>query len=173
MNKKDGGAASELQWWVRYFKKYGYVLLVLGIGILLLVIPRRTDQAVEPVQAAEMEFDLQEMEQTLERAISKIEGAGDATVVLTLRSSERRVLAQDTQVDQRESSMETGQTTVLTSQGSGVQEAVLLQKIYPSYQGALVVCPGGDDPDLRLKLAGVVSSLTGLSSDKISICKGK
>ena len=156
--------------------KYKYVFLVLAVGIFLLILPERTQQeemTITAAQATASNFDLNQMERELECALSQIDGAGDVTVVLTLRSSSRRILAQDTQTDQRETSMETDKSTVVISRGSGVQDAVLLQEIYPSFQGAFVVCPGGDDPVIRLKLSEAVSALTGLTLDKISICKGK
>ena len=37
---------------------------------------------------------------------------------------------------------------------------------------ALVVCPGGGDPAVQLRLLEAVSALTGLGSDRISICEG-
>ena len=57
--------------------------------------------------------------------------------------------------------------------GSGYQETVTIQEVYPRYQGALLVCPGGDDPSIRLQLTQAMSALTGLGADKISISKGK
>jgi len=55
---------------------------------------------------------------------------------------------------------------------SSQQESVVVQTIGPIFQGALLVCPGGDDPGVRLALIQAVSALTGLGSDRISICKG-
>ena len=79
------------------------------------------------------------------------------------------MLAQEGKVG--ENSHET--STVLVNQGSGVQEAVKVQELGPSYQGALVVAQGAEDPEVRLALSQAVSALTGLGADKITICKGK
>ena len=64
-------------------------------------------------------------------------------------------------------------STVIISNGDRSEETVALQQLSPQYQGALVVCSGGDDPAVRLCLSDAVSALTGLGADKISICKGK
>ena len=37
---------------------------------------------------------------------------------------------------------------------------------------ALVVCPGGNDPAVKLQISEAVAALTGLGAEKISICKG-
>jgi stage III sporulation protein AG len=107
------------------------------------------------------------MEDRLARALSKIDGAGTVTVVLTVRDGPRQVLAQDSREEQGETE------TVVISRGSSTQETVTVQELYPSHQGALLVCPGGDDPTVRLKLTEATSALTGLGADRISISKGK
>ena len=60
---------------------------------------------------------------------------------------------------------------MLIGSGSG-QEAVQLTRRYPTFQGALVVCEGGDDAGVRLLMTQAVSALTGLGTDRITVCKG-
>ena len=114
-------------------------------------------------------FDLEQFERKLEQTLSQIAGAGQTRVVLTVDSGSRRVLAQDKERDR-----EGGSTvsTVTVGRGSGTQEVVPLQTLAPSFRGALVVCPGGGDPQVRLKLSEAVSALTGLGTDRISVCEG-
>ena len=158
-------------------EKYKFVLLVLLAGLLLLLLPLPSGggeiaHAGEAEQAATA-FSVDELEETLEATLSRIDGAGEVTVALTLRSGARQVLVQDVTVSDREGSSGEERTTVVISGGSGREEAVALQELAPQFQGAVVVCPGGDDPTVRLKLAEAVADLTGLGADRISICKGK
>ena len=63
---------------------------------------------------------------------------------------------------------------VLTvNRGSGKQEVVVTRRLYPTYQGAVVVCQGAGDSRVRLRVLETVSVLTGLSSDKISVVQWK
>jgi len=39
--------------------------------------------------------------------------------------------------------------------------------------GAVIVCQGADDPQVRLSIVDAVSKVTGLGSDKISVLKMK
>lgn len=155
--------------------KYRLILLVLAAGMVLMLIPDMGEKKPqqEEAQSTETEFDLDEMERELEQALSRVEGVGSVTAVLTLRTGSRQVLAEDVLTEQRESSIQTTKTPVVVSRGSGEEETVTLQEIYPVFQGALIVCEGGDQPAVQLKVIQAVSALTGLSSDKISICKGK
>lgn len=152
-------------------EKYRLVWLVILAGLILLMLPMGEEE--EPVQetpTATTQFDLAALENRLEEALSKIDGAGEVTVVLTIQNGPRQVLAQD--VDRRTGEGENTETVIL-SRGSSAQETVAVQELYPSYQGALLICEGGDDPDVRLKLTEATSALTGLGADKISISKGK
>ena len=154
--------------------KYKFILLVFFAGLVLLLLPSPGGEiSAAPAAAEHISFDLRELEEELSQALSRVDGAGEVSVVLTLRSGSRQILAQDTETDQRESSIQTSQTTVVISQGSGVEQPVMLQEIYPTFQWALIICEGGDQPSVQLKLTEAVSALTGLTSDKISICKGK
>lgn len=155
--------------------KYQYVLILLLVGVFLLALPiggKKPDATPEVKSQAGGEdtaLSWTDLEERLEKALSQIEGVGEVRVVLTLKEGPRQVLAQEGKVG--ENSHET--TTVLASPSSGVREPVTVQELGPSYQGALVVAQGADDPQVRLALSQAVSALTGLGADKITICKGK
>lgn len=156
--------------------RYKYVLMVILVGVVLLLIPGTAGEkqptqsgSSPPAAAGDQGFDLETMERKLESALSDIDGAGSVSVVLSVREGERSVVARDTTVGDREDS----ETTVVVSKGSGTEEPVVLQKVYPQYQGALVVCEGGGNAAVRLKLTEAVAALTGLGTDRISICKAK
>ncbi len=163
------------------FGKYKYVLLVILVGVALLLWPggggkEPETKTLPPAAAASKEdFSVSALESKLARTLSKVEGAGDVTVMLTVQGGSRQVLA----TDQRSSrdaggGSETQSTTVVVSGASAAADSpVLIQQLYPRFEGALVVCSGGEDAGVRLKLMEAVRALTGLGADKISICKGK
>lgn len=159
--------------WKEALGKYQFVLLVLAVGVFLLLLPTGGGQGegagpAEEAAGAET-FDLEAFEEKLARALSQIEGAGETRVVLTLDSGSRQVLARD-QEEGGDGGMSS--TVVTIGQGSGSQQVVPLQTVAPRFRGALVVCPGGDDPEVQLQLIRAVSGLTGLGSDRITICQG-
>ena len=154
--------------------RYKYVLVVIAVGIVLLLWPtgeRKQNAGTAGAAGAWETFDLEELEEKLSRTLSKVEGAGEVTVTLTVKSGMEQVLASDrtTSVSERGSSVE--EETVLVNTGSG-QDTVLLTRKYPTFQGALVVCQGGDSAEVRLMLTRAVSALTGLGADRITVCKG-
>lgn len=160
----------------KLWDRFRYVLLVLAAGVLLLLLPLdgggegREAPAQEALQEALQEaFSLEEFEEKLSDTLSQIQGAGEVRAVLSLKGGSRQVLAQDTQ---RGADGDASAATVTLSQGGGSQTVVPLQTLAPQFQGALVVCPGGNDPEVRLRITRAVSALTGLGSDRISVCPG-
>ena len=155
-----------------------FVLLVIAAGAALLLLPALSGgsgAAGESAAAAGEEadaFQVEALEKRMEEALSRITGVGEVRVVLTLQSSPRRILAQDTQRTVEADSTDAALTTVVLS-GGGTEETVTLQQISPQYQGALVVCSGGGNPSVRLQVVEAVSALTGLGADHISVCEGK
>ncbi len=161
------------------FRRYKFVLLVIAVGLVLLLWPSG-EKPSEPVQetdslSAAEDFSVSALEEKLSQTLSKIQGAGDVTVVLTVRSGARKILAEDvTTAVASDGERQSQRANLVVSSGAGAgEEPVLVQQLYPEFQGALVVCTGGNDASTRLKLMEAVSALTGLGADKISICKGK
>ena len=156
--------------WKKKLREYSPVLLILLVGVLMML-PTGKAEEENPKRYEESsrieEFDLEMFEKRLSKTLSEVEGAGETTVMLSLKSGSRRILAQNVERDGEQ----TVSTAVTLGKGSGTQEVVALQTVGPQFQGALVVCPGGEDPQVRLRLAASVSALTGLGSDRISICK--
>lgn len=160
------------QKWKEALGKYQYVLLVMAVGAVLLLLPaggRDSPQRDPPSQEEGASFDLEAFERKLAQTLSQVEGAGETRVVLTLDGGSRQVLARN---QDREGDGGTSNTVVTVGKGSGQQEAIPIQTVAPQFRGALVVCPGGGDAATRLKLIEAVSALTGLGSDRISVCQG-
>ena len=150
--------------------KYSYVLLVAAVGIALLLLPTGgRDSPETPAQEEGIAFDLDAFEEKLERALSQIEGAGTTRVVLTLDGGSRQILARN---QERDGNGGDSNTVVTVGKGSSTQEVVPLQTVAPEFRGALIVCPGGGNASVRLKLIEAVSAVTGLGSDRISVCAG-
>ena len=97
----------------------------------------------------------------------------DLTMAM-MHSGETLALAEDSSASQGSSGDVRQERQVLTvNRGSGRQEVVVTRRMYPVYQGAVVVCQGAGDSRVRLTVVDAVSVLTGLSSDKISVVKWK
>lgn len=156
-------------------KPYRLALIVLGAGLLLLLLPSGGGRAAQETAAAAEQTEeqwLRALQQELADTLSRVEGAGQLTLMLSVETGMRRELAGDRETEQRESESLSRRETVILSSAGGGQEVVVTRSGYPVFRGAVVVCEGGDLPAVRLAITGAVTALTGLSSDKISVLKG-
>ncbi|MBQ9973627.1 MAG: stage III sporulation protein AG [Oscillospiraceae bacterium] len=156
----------------QFWSRYKYILMVILAGVVLLLLPtgdqNKNSDPAEALSRQEV-FDTQKTEDRLERILSRIQHAGQVRVMLSIKESAHSVLAYDTKTTADNSQYD----TVIVSQGTGNQKPVVLHELAPKYQGALIVCEGGDDPTVKLQIMEAVRALTGLSADRISVCKGK
>ena len=100
-----------------------------------------------------------EEESRLTDTLRVIEGVGNARVLLSIRKSAQTEYLSDEE------------KTVILSSGSGRQEPIAMRTTSPEYLGAVIVCEGGDEPDIQWKVLEVVSRFTGLRSDQITVLK--
>ena len=147
--------------------KYRFAVLVALAGVVLMLLPAgKQETEAADTAGKEMSFSLEETERRMAEVLSAMDGVGRVQVMLTLHSGETLSLAED-------SSATLGSQVLTVNRGSGKQEVVVTRRLYPTYQGAVVVCQGAGDSRVRLRVLETVSVLTGLSSDKISVVQWK
>lgn len=154
-------------------KKYRLVLLFTALGAVLLLWPAEDAPQQTAAAPEEERFDLAQVQREMEQILSDIDGVGRLRLMLTVASGTQRELAEDSTL-RRSAAAEYEQTheTLTLAQGSGTQEVVVTRSVYPAYIGALVVCEGGGSASVRLAVTQAVSTLTGLSSERIAVVKG-
>ena len=159
-----------------FAKKYRYVVIILLIGIIFMCLPSRnksnnstsaeTEQTV-PVESAPS------LDASLSDILSRIQGAGDVCVLLTLQEGEETIYQTDSHISTSGDNNSSQVETVIIS-GSERNENGLIKQINPPiYMGAVVVCQGADHPTVRLAIVDAVSKVTGLGADRISVSKMK
>lgn len=156
---------------ISILKKYRYALLAILAGILLLTFPGQKS-ATEDTLTVPKETE-PTLEANLARILSLIDGAGRVEVLLTSVKGEETVYQTDEDLSSGEHTADQHSNTVLIT-GEGRLETGLIKQINPPvYRGAVVVCHGADDPQVRLSVVEAVMRVTGLTSDKITVLKMK
>lgn len=158
-------------------KKFKYPFLILLLGAVLLLWPAKKESQIEEAEElhtdtpAEQEASIQLQ---MEKILSCIDGAGEVRVLLTRKTGDETLYLTDTSESQNsDGGSSRTVSAVRVSMSGGGEAPVVTQTIYGQYQGALVVCQGADSAEVRLKLVNAVTSLTGLSADRITVIKMK
>ena len=123
-------------------KKYRFAALVALAGVVLMLLPGKKDSMPDAETAEGETFSLEETERRMAEVLGAMDGVGRVQVMLTLRSGETLSLAEDSSATLGSGGDVRQDSQVLTvNRGSGKQEVVVTQRLYPTYQG-VCWCPG-------------------------------
>lgn len=144
---------------------YIYVILIIGAAVMLLSpgIGKRT-----PKPAASEKIISEEAR--LEDILSKTEGVGEVSVMITYYASSEKALAYETKTNRRSDSSgvpdaESSDEKAVMSDG----EPVILREIYPDVKGVVVIADGAKDPSVKQAVCEAVSTSLGIAMHKICV----
>ncbi len=155
-----------------FVKKYRYAFLIFAIGLVFMLLPTesgKTETAVaSPVNKIEENFEMR-----LSQILSKVEGAGDVEVILTLSSGEETLYQTDEDCAVDGGNTTNHSDTVTVTDANRNEIGLIKQKIPAVYRGAIIICQGADNPSVRYEIVEAVSKLTGIGANCISVLKMK
>ena len=173
MDRTDGNRLNIVQ----TLGRYKYVILIAALGAILLAWPKQESNAETEtlMQQLSGESEVEKLEKKMEEILSKMNGVGRVDVLLTLESGGELVLATDSTLrysgsPQNPNDYDRSSETVTVSGGNGT-DVVVTQEKSAKFRGALIVCDGGDNDRVRLKIIEAVCALTGLGSDRVAVVR--
>lgn len=172
-NRRGTDGIKNLRGLVQVLGKYRYALIVLLVGAALMLLPSgrklsETKAVTAPMQAEIP--DVAAVQSELAALLSRVDGAGEVAVMLSLDYGPERFFQAD---EQKSADGERSSETVLYHESSAQRLPIVTKTRSPVYKGAVIVCEGAERPSVRLAIVQAVSRLTGLGSDKISVMKMK
>lgn len=137
---------------------------------------------MEGIMAQEQFYVLQ-MEEKLEEVLSKLDGAGNVEVLITLQASEEKIVEKDIPVVRSNteetdsaggtrtvSNVDMGESTVYSNADNDSQPYVI-QTISPRIEGVVVLAEGAGSGNVSINLAEAVQVLFGVEAHKIKVMK--
>lgn len=156
-------------------KKLFVIVVVCVLGVVLLVVSELfpetpNDENKELEKFEEISFDAYEktLESRLKTLLESINGAGKVQVMITVESSDEKVYA--TETNKSDSSEERKYVLIDTED---TDDGLLLKISQPEIRGVAVVCQGADSPKVRQEITGAVTSVLGISTNRVNISKMK
>ena len=126
------------------------------------------------------------LEANLTGIISQISGVGNAKVLVTLDQTAQYVYAteekQSRQQTSEKSDSQTGKseddysdetTYLLVKNSDGSEQALRVTEIQPLVKGVVVVCDGGDDPNVQQSVTDAVTTALHITSVRVCVIKAK
>lgn len=125
------------------------------------------------------------MESELETLIMKIQGVGNASVMVTLEQTKQSVYAKEEKAsgqttqdksegtirNETDSSDETNY--ILIKDADGSEKALAETEIQPVVKGVVVVCDGGNNPVVQQNIINAVTTALNITSARVCVIKAK
>lgn len=148
------------------------------LGCFLIIVPdiiknnekARTDAAPEEIAAYSAM-----LESGVREAVCRVTGSDNVSVMITLESTFENVYVSDAVVNEAVTAEKTDRQSekqlVLTGAGdSGMP--VVVKKIPPRVKGAVIVCQGGNNSDIKNRVTAIAATVLNLSETKIYVTGG-
>lgn len=140
-------------------------VLLGAAAMLFLLLSELFTSSEKPAAASAVPADegtyRQQLEQQLSDLIAQVEGAGRTTVMITLESGEETIYALDTLSGQTQQQ----QTHVLLDDGTALAQTVCTPRVC----GVAVVCEGGGDVRVAVRITELVGALLDVPSNRICV----
>lgn len=156
-----------------FIKKYRYAIIIILVGIILMCIPTGNARTKEKEVKESIVYVQPDLPDSLAEILSRIKGAGQVEVLLTEAAGSETLYQTNTDIHTDADTNSAQHDTVLIAGTDRVQSGLIRQVNPPRYQGAIVVCQGADDVQVRLAIVEAVKSVTGLGADHITVLKMK
>lgn len=137
------------------------VVVILILVVAVIVFTTLTDRETSDETGGDSADYVQELEGRLSKVLSKMEGAGEVSVFVTVASEGEKVLA----VETVQSEDGTVTTTPILSGG----EPVVLEELMPEITGVLIVAEGANDLNVRFNLLEAAASVLNINQSIIKV----
>lgn len=177
--------------------KKNQLLLVLLAGILLLVIvfpvsdpsgsaDRQSEDIQETTTAGSRDNGDYEkyLEEKTARVLEDVEGVGEVTVMITLKSDGQKIIEKDqsssSQATEEEDSsggtrsvedQSSDKTSIYEQAADGSSVPYVSKELAPEVEGVVVIADGGDNAVVAQNITEAVQALFGVEAHKIKIMK--
>jgi len=148
-------------------------LLLILISSFLTDRKQTAPQAPEAAASAtQSDSYCRDTEERLREFLSRIDGAGEVEVYLTVGTGERYVYAAEGRKSSQDNKTEEEKKYVMTG-GSGQREPLIETVETPAITGAVIACTGCGDPAVEERIYKAVSAALGISTARIYVTKMK
>lgn len=115
------------------------------------------------------------IESNLTEMISKIDGAGEPKVLVTLENGAQTEYATekktDSQTAQDKKSGKTETTYITVKDKDGSEKAIPITEYAPKVRGVVVVCSGGENPLVKQRIINSVTTALNIPSSHVCVTK--
>ena len=145
-------------------KKLQVVLIVVVFLVVICIFSSNLFVKEESTNSTNINDYVTNLENRLENALSKVSGVGNVSVIITIESGMKTVLATEILTKESASGKEITETPIIVN-----GKTVVLCEEYPNIVGVLIVSQGANNLTVRTKIQQATVSLLNININQIEI----
>lgn len=149
-------------------KKAMLIVLLAVCGMLLILLSGGEGNKTNTEATESIAYPCEEYEDKLRSLLSKIQGVGKVSVMITYESGEENVFASDKEESFRNGEQKIKNDYIIVDSDKG-ESGLKIKSVYPEIKGVAVVCSGASDPFVKEQIISVISALFDISTKSISV----
>ncbi len=153
-------------------KNYIYILFAVGILLVIFSYIMPKSNSDETVLVSDTDY-ISGLETRLEEIISKIDGAGESDVMVSINSTTESVYVKENKSsydnDEGKSKGDSEDSVLTMKDSSGNEYALMTKQIMPSISGVTVVCEGGNSVYVKNSIISAVSTLLNIGTNNVCV----
>jgi len=127
-----------------------------------------------------------QLENSLTDIVTRIQGAGEAKVLVTLEQSTEYVYATEEKKTNQTTEDKSGSSTIkneandntetnyiIVKDADGAQRALPVTEVQPIVKGVVVVCDGGDNPAVQQNVITAITTALNITTVRVCVIKAK
>ena len=155
-------------------KKYKYAVIILIIGIVLMMMPKISVNKADKQSVKQTPVIYENnINDDLKSILCKIDGVGRVEVMLTIDKGAETIYQSNTVKTVSDQTTDIKNDTVIITDSDRNEQGMIVRIDPVKYLGAVVICQGANNPNIRLSVVEAVSKITGLGTDRICVLKMK
>lgn len=191
MNGENNGSNKDILTELCLNDKYKKVIIIAGIiGIALIFFSgfikseKKGQEVNQKAESTSIDDYVKQLEVNLTNMVSCIKGAGDCKVMVTIENGAQTIYAtegkkntEDTEDSsngelKRRQKSDDSETKYITVKGpNGEEEALAITEVQPTVKGVVVVCSGGDDPEVQQRIINAVTTALNITTKRVCVTK--
>lgn len=108
------------------------------------------------------------LEERLAKAVTSVNGAGNAHIMVSLGSTGEYVYAENKQFDADESSS-SSDTQIVVFEENDNEHGLVISIKSPEILGVAVICEGGESSVIKAEITRMITSLFGIGADRVYV----
>ncbi len=184
--KENGGTLKRLSAFLKGGKGTKLIVAIGIAGMALILLsnfwPKQSSAEATGAKAATAEEFIAQTEAKLTALVSNIEGAGECQVMVTLENGVQYVYAtqdkintdrvEDTDGDSNKVSQRDGtEKSIIVVDTENGRQGLLVTEIQPTVKGVVVVCQGGEQPEVCQRIVDAITTALNISSKRVCVTK--